>query len=152
MMNLSEKPKIVLWPATHYVFVETVGPFEKNAPKAWQDLHTYVSRIAEHNKITGFISLYKMQPEVYRAGVSLDAAPKSLPQGVGYEEFPGGKYSCFTLTGPYSDIGPATGRVMALVGEGKLAVRDGYFIENYVNDFRTTPEAELITEILVPTA
>jgi effector-binding domain-containing protein len=151
-MNLTETPKTVVWPVTHYVFVEKVGSFHTNAPQAWQSLHTLIPQIAEHNQITGYTSLYKMGPEVYRAGVSLAAPPKSLPQGVAYVEFKGGKYSCFTLTGPYSNIGPATGRVQQIVAETGLPLRDDFFIENYTNDYRTTPEAELITEIMVPTA
>jgi effector-binding domain-containing protein len=55
------------------------------------------------------------------------------------------------LTGPYSDLGPASGRVQEIISEKKLPLRDDYFIENYVNDPRTTPEDQLITQILVPT-
>jgi effector-binding domain-containing protein len=152
MMNLNETAEIVTWPPTHYVFVEKIGPFHSNAPQAWQSLHTYVPRIAEPNQITGYTSLYKVGPQVYRAGVSLAAAPQILPQGVEYVEFPGGKYSCFTLTGSYSNLGPASGRVQQIIKETGLPLRDDYFIENYRNDPRTTPEAELITEIMVPTA
>jgi effector-binding domain-containing protein len=67
-----------------------------------------------------------------------------------YTKFAGGNYSRFILTGPYTNIGQATGRVMEIISQGKVALRDDYFIENYVNDPRTTPEDQLITEILVP--
>ena len=150
-MNLTEEPKTVAWPTTHYVFVEKVGPFQTNAPAAWQNLHTYVPQIAQHNQITGYMSLYKMGPQVYRAGVALAAPPKDLPEGLGYTEFSGGKFSRFVLTGPYTNLGKATGRVVEIVSETRLPVRDDYFIENYVNDPRTTPEEQLVTEILVPT-
>jgi DNA gyrase inhibitor GyrI len=151
-MNLTETPKIVTWPPTHYIYVEKTGPFQTNAQQAWKDLHSYIPRVAEHNQITGYISLYKVGPQVYRAGLSLAAAPQKLPPGVEAMEFAGGKYSCFTLTGSYANLGPASGRVHEIVAETKLPLRDDYFIENYVNDPRHTPEAELITEILVPTA
>ncbi len=150
-MNLTEEPKAVAWPATHYVFVEKVGPFQTNAPAAWQNLHTHVPGIAQHNQITGYMSLYKMGPQVYSAGVALAAAPKDLPAGLGYLEFSGGKFSRFVLTGSYQNLGKATARVFEIVSETKLPVRDDYFIENYVNDPRTTPEEQLVTEILVPT-
>ena len=150
-MNLTEEPKTVAWPTTHYVFVEKVGPFQTNAPAAWQNLHTYVPGIGQHNQITGYMSLYKMGPQVYRAGVALAAPPKDLPEGLGYTEFRGGKFSRFVLTGPYTNLGKATGRVVEIVSETRLPVRDDYFIENYVNDPRTTPEEQLVTEILVPT-
>jgi AraC family transcriptional regulator len=150
-MNLTEEPKTVAWPPTYYVFVEKVGPFQTNAPAAWQNLHTHVPQIAQHNQITGYMSLYKMGPQVYRAGVALAAPPKDLPEGLGYTEFSGGKFSRFVLTGPYTNLGKATGRVVEIVSETRLPLRDDYFIENYVNDPRTTPEEQLVTEILVPT-
>ena len=148
-MNLNEFPKIVQWPETHYVFVERIGPFQTNAPEAWGRLHSLVGRIAEQNHITGYMSLYKVKTQVYRAGVSLSGTPVSLPDGVEYMKFAGGKYSGFVLTGPYSDLAEASGRVAAIASG--MDLRDDYFIENYVNDPRTTPAEELVTEILVPT-
>jgi effector-binding domain-containing protein len=148
-MNLNESPKAVQWPETHYAFVERIGPFQTNAHEAWQDLHSFVARIAEHNQITRYMSLYKVETKVYRAGVSLSGTAEALPEGVGYMKFHGGKYSCFVLTGPYSDLAEASGRVFALAAG--MPLREDYFIENYVNDPRTTPAEQLITEILVPT-
>lgn len=150
-MRLTEEPEIVTWPETHYVFVESVGPFQNTAPQAWQNLHQLVPRISEQNKITGYMSLYKVAPKIYRAGISLTAAPNNLPDGLRYEQFKGGKYSRFVLTGPYSDLPAASGRVFQIVSQKKIGVRDDYCIENYVNDPRTTDEKELKTEILVPT-
>ena len=92
-----------------------------------------------------------MGPKIYRAGVSLAAPPSKLPQDLSYLKFTGGKYSRFVLTGPYADLGQATGRVMEIISQTKLPLRDDYFLENYVNDPRSTPEDQLITEILVPT-
>jgi effector-binding domain-containing protein len=149
-MNLKEVPETVAWPETHYVFVEKIGPFQTNAPQAWQSLHQFVPTVAEQNQITGYMSLYKMGPKIYRAGVSLGAPPAKLPPDLSYMKFAGGKYSRFVLTGSYANLGPATGRVMEIIQQTKLPLRDDYYIENYVNDPRTTPEDQLITEILVP--
>jgi effector-binding domain-containing protein len=149
-MDLTELPETVAWPETHYVFVEKVGPFQTNAPQAWQSLHPFVPAVAEHNQITGYISLYKMGPKIYRAGVSLAAPPVKLPADLSYTKFAGGKYSRFILTGSYANLGQATGRVMEIIQQTRLPLRDDYFIENYVNDPRSTPEDQLITEILVP--
>jgi effector-binding domain-containing protein len=151
IMNLTEAPETVAWPSTHYVFVEKVGPFQTYAPQAWQSFHQLVAGVAEHNQITGYMSLYKVGPKIYRAGVSLAAPPVKLSKDLSYQEFAGGKYSRFVLTGPYSDLGPASGRVQEIISEKKLSLRDDYFIENYLNDPRTTPEDQLITQILVPT-
>jgi effector-binding domain-containing protein len=55
------------------------------------------------------------------------------------------------LTGPYADLPQASGRVFEIVSEKQIQLRDDFCIENYKNDPRTTPEEQLITEILIPT-
>jgi DNA gyrase inhibitor GyrI len=151
-MNLTEEPEIVNWAETHYVFIERVGPFMNTAPQAWQELHGNVPAIAAKNQITGYFSLYKMEPKIYRAGVSLAAPPVELPAGLQYEKISGGKLSRFVLTGPYSLLPEASGRVWQLAAEIKIPLREDFAIENYVNDPKTTPVDKLITEILLPTA
>jgi effector-binding domain-containing protein len=151
-MNLTEDPELVTWPATHYVFIEKIGPFQKTAQQAWQELHQRVSRIAESNQITGYMSLYKMSPNTYRAGVSLASPPKDLPEGLQYTNFEGGKYSRFVLTGSYSNLPDASRRVFEIVSTTGLPMRVDYCIENYLNDPKNTPEDELVTEIMIPTA
>ncbi len=150
-MNLTPEPEVVNWPATHYVFVEKTGPFQNTAPQAWTSAHTLAPELAKKNQITGYMSLYKMGPKVYRAGFALAEPPVDLPEGLAYEEFAGGKYSRLVLTGPYSDLPAASGRVWDIMAEKKIPLRDDFAIENYVNDPRVTPEDELVTQILVPT-
>jgi DNA gyrase inhibitor GyrI len=152
VLQLTEVPEVVNWPETHYLFLEKVGPFQNTARQAWQQLHPLVPKVLEQNKITGYMSLYKVAPNIYRAGVALAAAPQDLPEGLAYEKFQGGKYSRFVLTGPYSNLPEACGRVFQIVSERKIPPRDDFGIENYLNDPRTTPEERLVTEILVPTA
>jgi DNA gyrase inhibitor GyrI len=151
-MNLTESPEILAWPETDYVFVEKIGPFQFTAPQAWENAHALSEALSKKNKITAYISLYKVQPQVYRAGFALGVPPVSLPEGLSYEKFRGGKYSRFVLTGPYSDLPKASGRVFEIVAEKGIRQRDDYCIEYYVNDPRTNPEEKLITEILIPTA
>jgi DNA gyrase inhibitor GyrI len=151
-MNLTEEPEIVNWPETHYVFIEKIGPFMNTAPGAWGEMHRSVPTIAEKNQIAKYFSLYKTGPEIYRAGVAVAAPPVELPEGLQYEKVPGGKYSRFVLTGPYSDLPQATCRAWELAGEKKIPLRDDFAIEHYASDPRVTPEAELITEILIATA
>jgi len=151
-MKLTEKPDFVNWPAIHYVFVESIGPFMETAPAAWQTLHKHVEEIGRQGKINGYLSLYKMEPQMmYRAGLALDIKPEKIPPGFKYERFEGGKYARFVLTGSYSQLPEACGRVFQTVKETKLPVENNFFIENYVNDPRVTPEEQLITEILIPT-
>ena len=151
-MQLTLDPEMVEWPETHYVFVEKQGPFQITAREAWTELHTLTSAIAEHNTITGYMSLYRMGPQIYRAGVSIAAEGKDLPHGAAYEKFAGGRYARFVLTGRYAQLGPATGRVVEAVRERGPALRDDWHIEHYVNDPRNTPEEKLITHILFPAA
>jgi len=150
-MSLNETPEIVTWPPTHYVFLERVGPFMENAPQAWGDLHKMVPQIEESNRITGYLSLYKVGPKIYRAGVAVAAPPRKLPGGLRYEEFKGGKYSRFELTGSYAQLPQAIGRVFEIVEESGIKMREDYNIENYVHDPRTTPVEKLVTQILIPT-
>jgi predicted transcriptional regulator YdeE len=151
-MNLTSKPEMVDFPATHYVFVEKTGDFHAIAGQAWKSAHTFVPELSMKNKITGYMSLYKIGPKMYRAGFALAAPPVDLPDGMAYEKLEGGKYAKFVLKGPYSELPEASGRVWNTVAEKKLPVRDDYAIENYLNDPRITPEDQLITEILVPGA
>lgn len=150
-MNLTEEPEIVTWPETHYVFVERIGPFMTTARQAWETAHSLVPALSEHNKINGYMCLYKRGPQIYRAGFALAAPPQQLPEGLQYEAFHGGRYSRFVLTGPYSNLPEASGRTFAIVAEKKVPLRDDFNIEHYVNDPRITPEEQLVTEILFPT-
>ena len=151
-MNLTEEPEIVHWPETHYVFVEKSGPFPKICPEAWQKAHSVAPLLKENKQITGYMSLYRMSPNVYRAGFALAAEPVKLPPELKYERFAGGEYSKFVLTGPYSDLPAATGRVWEIVSKNDIMVRPDFAIENYANDPNVTPAEKLISEILIPTA
>jgi DNA gyrase inhibitor GyrI len=151
-MNLTETPEIIDWPETQYVFIEKVGPFMQTARQAWQELHALKPLIAECNRIAGAMALYRMKPDTYRAGFILAGSPERLPGEVSYEKFSGGKYSSFVLTGSYANLPQASGRVWELVSKTGIAVRPDFAIEHYVSDPKTTPEDELITEILIPTA
>jgi effector-binding domain-containing protein len=149
-MNFTSDPQVVNFPATHYVFVEKTGPFMDTAPAAWQSAHTFVPELSKKNQITGYMSLYKRGPKIYRAGFALAGPPVDLPAGLAYEQFIGGKYVSFILTGPYSDLPAASGAAWNAVAEKKIALRDDFAIENYMNDPRSTPEDQLITHILIP--
>ena len=149
-MNLTEEPEIVQWPETHYVFVERVGPFLENAGQAWQSAHQFAPALRQNYQITKYMSLYKRGPKVYRAGFAVSSEAKDLPSGLTYEKFKGGKYSRFVLTGSYTDLPAASGRVFELVAERRIGMRDDFCIENYVTDPSTTPADQNVTEILIP--
>jgi effector-binding domain-containing protein len=152
-MQLTLEPDTVIWPETHYVFVEKTGPFQNTAHQAWQQLHQRIPELLALNyQIDAYFSLYKMDQQIYRAGVALPARPDDLPVGLHYEHFRGGPYLRFILTGPYSQLGEASGRVWQVIRDKNITLRDDFNIENYVNNPDTTPEDQLITEILFPVA
>jgi effector-binding domain-containing protein len=150
-MNLTQEPEIVTWPETQYVFLEKMGPFENTAPQASKTLHPLVSGISEHRKITGYRSLYKVQPEIDRACVSPCGRASKVARRSAIFKIRGGTYSRFVWTGSYSNLPQAGARVFEIVSEKKIKLRDDYCIEHYVNDPRTTPEEQLVSEILIPT-
>ena len=149
-MNLTQLPDFVNWSVTHYVFSERVGPFQENAQKAWQNFFAAQSKITE--KISGRISLYKLEPKmIYRAGVIVEAKPAELPEGLQYEKFEGGRYARYVLTGSYQNLPAACGEVFKMFPSTNIQIRaDAFYIENYVNDPKSTPEEKLVTEILIP--
>jgi DNA gyrase inhibitor GyrI len=151
-MQLTEKPVVVTWPATHYVFIEKIGPFKNTAQQAWQELHRLLPQVPKEDQIQKYFALYKVPQQIYRAGVSLAAPPKNLPSGLSYELFDGGKYSKFVLTGSWSNLPQASGQVFEMVSQQEIPVRDDFNIEHYLNKPDSTPEDQLITEILIPTA
>ena len=149
-MNLTETAEIITWPETHYVFVEKAGSFPQNAPLTWQEFQQFIPRLMGDSAVTGFLSLYKLEPPVYRAGASVTAKPAQLSGKLRYEHFKGGKYARFVLTGSYSQLPQATGRVFEIVSAKKLRMRSDFHIEHYMNDPATTPEETLLTEMLFP--
>jgi DNA gyrase inhibitor GyrI len=98
------------------------------------------------------MALYRFKPQnIYRAGVAVAVKPADLPKGLAYENFKGGKYARFVLTGSYGDLPEACGYVFNDYIPGKkVKMREDWCIENYTNDPRVTPEAQLVTQILIP--
>lgn len=151
-MSLNLFPTMIFLVPEHYVFIEAKGSIPTTAPKAWQDLRTDLDKL-QGVKMTGFKSLYKLTPEmIYRAGVTVDKKPENLPDGFSYSHFEGGNYYKFTVTGSYSQLPEACGKVFEFVKQMNIQVRDGFYIENYLNDPKTTPEDKLVTEIMIPIA
>jgi effector-binding domain-containing protein len=144
------QPEPIHFPEMHYVFIEKRGSIPANAGLAWTQLHALIPAITEHNQVIGYMSLYKMDEEIYRAGVALAAAPQQLPAGLAYAKFAGGNYRKFVLTGPYAQLPHATCQAVGTIRENDIRLREDFNIEHYVTDPRTTPEEQLLTEILFP--
>ena len=151
-MNLTAEPGAVDRPAMHYLFIEKTGHIPDIAAGTWHDAEKFAPALAATGQIRGACALYKCGPDVYRAGYIVAQPPESVPEGLTYEEVPAGKYLRFVLTGPYSQLPEATGRAFQIAAEKQVAPRDGFNIENYLTDPRTTPQEQSVTEILFPMA
>ncbi len=150
-INLTTEPEAVTRPAMHYLFIERSGNIPTIAAGTWQSVEKFAPAIGAIGQIVGACALYQCGPDIYRAGYILADRPATIPDGLSYEVVPGGKYTRFVLTGPYSQLPEATSRAFQLVAEKQVPIRDGFNIENYVTDPRTTPQDQSITEILFPT-
>ena len=151
-MSLVTEPETVNFHAAHYVFMESQGHIPTIAPQTWQSVGALGREIEKGNRIVGAAALYKTKPGVYRAGFMLVAPPVNLPDGLTYAKLPAGKYTRFTLNGPYDQLPEATRRAFEIVAEKKITLRDDFNIEHYLKDSMTTPADQLVTEILFPTA
>ena len=157
-MNLSPEFETVTRPLTHFVFLETQGPFPEVAPPLWDKLLPLVPRLDEQHilEYLGLSGIDKTkvgeETMIYQAGVVVPGELRKLPAGLRHRAVKSGKYARFLLTGPYTQIWMAFDRIFQTLAEAKVELRPEFCIENYVNDPRVTPEDQLRTELLVPIA
>lgn len=87
---------------------------------------------------------------VYWAGALL-RVPTPPTEGLEIKQIPGGRYGSHRLVGPYSGIGEAFPRLFGewLPASG-FEVDQRPALEIYRNNPYDTPEAELITDLMVP--
>ena len=151
-MPLIEEPEVVDFPSEHFVHVKKEGPFSDTARACWSELHAAIPQNEAMKAATKYFSLYLIKPEmVYLAGVAVESEPETLPDGVEYIHFEGGKYLQFKLVGPYDQLPEAVGRVFQIINSRTTdKFREAYFAEHYANNPATTPPEELITYILIP--
>lgn len=156
-MNLTSKPDFITRDVSHFIYVRKNGPFAEVAIPAWMDLFPLLEGKFAHPQIQEFLGLSIMDLKskdessmTYDAGVVLDHEPKSVPKGLTYQKIPAGRYARFTLKGAYHQVWPAFEKIFQTLGDSKIKLRTGACIENYLNDPNTTPEQDLLTELLVP--
>jgi AraC family transcriptional regulator len=157
-MNLTTKLETVTRPLTHFVFLETQGPFPEVAPPLWDRLLPIVQQL-DQQQIREYLGLSGIDKSkageesmIYQAGVGLAFEPGKLSDGLRSRVVKSGKYARFSLTGPYTQIWIAFDWIFKTLAENKVALRPEFCIENYLNDPRATPEDQLRTELLVPVA
>jgi AraC-like DNA-binding protein/DNA gyrase inhibitor GyrI len=158
-LNMNLKPEIISRPVVHYVYRQATGPFAEVAPPTWNQLFPLLAGKFGDDQIREFLGLSTIDKSkqgeeamVYQAGVGLASKPAEVPKSLEYRKIEAGKYAQFMLTGPYSQIWIAFSQIFRTLSESGVALREGYCIENYLNDPKSTPEDQLLTAILVPIA
>ena len=155
-VNLTSEFETVTRPVTHYVFLETRGPFAEVAPPLWNELMPFLQRM-DPREISEFLGVSGVDKSragedamIYQAGVALKNKPASVLTGLQEKSIRSGRYARFLLTGPYTQIWPAFDQIFKTLAEKKVTLRPEFCIENYLNDPRATPEDQLKTELLIP--
>jgi AraC family transcriptional regulator len=158
-MNLTSKFEIVNRPPAHFVFLERRGSPPEIAPGTWEAMFPLLYAQVDPKTFVEFLGLSGMDRSrpgedsmIYEAGVTVSAAPSAPIKGLQHKKIEGGKYARFLLTGPYSHIWSAFSQIFKTLADEKVKLREDFCIENYLNDPKETPEDQLLTEILIPTA
>jgi AraC family transcriptional regulator len=137
-------------------FVRHVGLYEECGP-AWRKLSEWAAPKGLLGPETVPIGICHDNPEVtppdrlrYDACITLAAALE--PEGeVGVQEIPGGDYASASFRGPYSGLKEVWRAVFEdWLPQSGRRFRDAPCFEIYLNDPRTTPPEELLTEVYVP--
>ena len=146
-------------PAQRVATVRHIGPYNR-INDAFEKLGALAGQAGLfHLAGAEMIALYYDDPESTPveelrsdAGIAVpdDAA---LPPTLGDQRIAAGRYACTVYVGPYELLGDAWARFMGewLPASGER-VGDGASYEKYLNDPRTTPKAELRTEMCMPLA
>lgn len=144
-------------PAARAAGVLHTGPYA-GIGAAFQKLGAILAARGLFAKTQALFAVYHDAPDArpeaeLRSHVAVilgDGFPADLP-GLDYFDIAGGRHAVLQHTGPYATLGPAYewlyGKWLPQSGEEP---RDAPPIELYVNDPRTTPAANLRTDIRLP--
>ncbi len=156
-LNLTTKPEIITRSDDHILYVARNGKFSEVAMPAWYDLIPNIDKNVDKSTIREYLGFSMINSKAsdesqmyYYAAVSFDEKPKSIPKGLEYKKMPGGKFAKFILTGPWTGVWPAFDKMFQILAEKKIELREGACIENYLSNPEIVPEAELVTELLIP--
>lgn len=154
--GLSGVPDVHVLPPARFVYLERRGPFAATAPRAWREFFELTAGQLDPARIVGRAALSRLDPSragdaafVYQAGVLCDEFPARLPAGIAARQIGGERYAGFLLTGSYTQLAGAYPTAFALVAKAGLELRDDFCIERYLSG-PDTPEADLMTQILLP--
>ncbi len=153
----SEESIMNVWIATlppaRLAFVQHIGPYD-GVGEAWGKLMAWAGPKGLLGPRMRFFGLCYSDPEVtppdkvqYQA--CLEVGPHVKPEGdVGVQDFSGGEFAAVTHKGPYRTLGEAYALICGqwLPTSGR-ALGPPPSVERYLNDPRSTPEKQLLTEV-----
>ncbi len=160
-LNFSEKPEVVLRKET-VAFIQTKvgGEFKEIAPAVWSDFTTTLGRAREEGQDLSkseYFGISSVEQKDDGEVINTYSAAISSPVGSGVSidslekvVLPELKYAKFLLTGSYDGLWLAFEKAFNSLNEGGYELAEGPCLENYLNDPTITPEAELLTEVLIP--
>jgi AraC family transcriptional regulator len=143
-------------PALRVATVRHVGPYNRIS-EAFGRLGDIAGRAGLFNSRPTMIAIYHDDPESKpEAELRSDAAvavtdKMTIPEGMGEERLPAGRYACTLHVGPYEQLGDAWARFMGqwLPQSGERC-KDADSFEIYLNNPMDVPKAELRTELYIP--
>jgi len=156
-INLSDKPEIIQTQARSYLYLEKIGPFMVQAPKAWQEFSEIVEPLKSSLPIAVMAGLSRIDESkigdeqfIYQAGLFLDQAIGAVPKGLQLRTVSAGKFARFVVTGGYHQLPHVYPVIFSILAKENISEREGFCAEIYVNTPETASEENLKTEILVP--
>lgn len=156
-MNLTLAPEFITRSPMHLLYVEKNGIFKEVAMPTWYELIPAVNKGVKKEIITEYLGLSIMNTDSsddsdlsYMAAVAVNDVPAKIPTGLHYKKVSGGAYAKFVLVGPTHLVWDAFDKIFQVLADKKVKLRKGPCIENYLSNPEIVPEAELVTELLVP--
>lgn len=150
-MNLTG-PQIKQRPSFSYIYHQKRGVIQEIAPITWSEMYGLYQGSLPLSAGTELIGASWMDGKdmIYEAGLALPSPPSHIPRGLSLRTQEGGKYASYLYKGAYDGIGKAFEKMFRELNEHGLELRPSACLENYLNDPSKTPEAELLTELLIP--
>jgi len=143
-VGIEEKTAEVELPVAYFLFGETTkGPLMETAGPLWNEVHRIVDStvdLFDASDPPRHVTVYKMEPLIYRGGYFTKNKPKKIPDGLKCEQFKGGKYTKFVMRGSYEQLPEVWGKVFDLIESGQIKSRDDFNVEYYVTDAKKVPE------------
>ena len=142
-------------PALRVATVRHVGPYSRIS-EAFGRLGDIAGRAGLFNGKPTMLAVYHddpqstPEPELRSDAAIVVADNATIPEGMGEETLPAGRYASTLHVGPYEQLGDAWGRLMGqwLPQSGERG-QDGDSYEIYLNNPTDVPKHELRTELYI---